>query len=106
MSTGLECSLIEVEPGKWWYLLEQGSAPKNAWDWREFADAYGPFSTEDAAWKHLRDNHANPGGASIGAYEPGYQPDETMKKLMAEADARGNFGMGRPTYSYARRFRW
>jgi hypothetical protein len=88
MSTGLECSFVEVKPGEWWYLLESGFAPKNAWDWREFADAYGPFKTEDEASEHLRKNHANPGGSSLCPYEDGYQPDDVMKKLMEEARDR------------------
>jgi hypothetical protein len=37
-------------------------APKNSWDWREHARAYGPFPSQDAAVKHLQSNHANPGG--------------------------------------------
>ena len=44
MSTGLECDLIEVEPQQWYYVLDQGS-PRDAWDWREYANAYGPFPT-------------------------------------------------------------
>lgn len=85
MSTGLECRFIEVEPGKWYYLLEQGSAPKCSWDWREFADAYGPFDTQEEAHEHLRENHANPGGHSIEPHTEGYEPDEMMKRLIAEA---------------------
>jgi hypothetical protein len=86
MSTNSECALVEVAPGAWWYLLEDYNAPKNAWDWREHAQCFGPFKTEDLALQHLRDNHANPGGYSMQPYKPGYTPDETMKNLMALAN--------------------
>jgi hypothetical protein len=88
MSTGLECDFIEVEPAKWYYVLEDGFAPKNAWDWREFARAYGPFPTEDTALEHLRKNHANPGGYNTAPYVEGFKPDETLAKLIAEAESR------------------
>lgn len=93
MSTNSECLFIEVEPGKWFYVLEDRDAPKNAWDWREYATAYGPFSSEEAADKHLGDNHANPGGSDSQPYEEGYEPDEVMRRLIEDARkvrARGN----------------
>lgn len=86
MSTGQECLYVEVKPGEWYYVLEGYGAPKQAWDWREFADATGPFPTQEALRKHLHDNHANPGGASVRAYKEGYEPDEVMRKLIAEAN--------------------
>jgi hypothetical protein len=88
MSTGCNCELLEVKKGEWWYVLEDYSAPKNSWDWREYASAYGPFGTKEIALKHLRDNHANPGGYSSMEYTPDYRPDEVMLKLMAEAAER------------------
>lgn len=86
MSTGLSCDFIEVEPNKWYYLLEHGDAPKNAWDWREYATAYGPFSSQEAADKHLSDNHANPGGYTSIPYQEGFKPDEVLAKLIAKAE--------------------
>ena len=68
MSTGLECTFIEVKPGRWYYLLEDWDTPKCAFDWRESATAYGPFDSEDEAVDHLDDNHANPGGWSSVRY--------------------------------------
>ncbi len=65
MSTNLECHIIEPEPSKWYYVLEDGNAPKNAWDWREYATATGPFSTEQEAQDHLAKHESNPGGLSI-----------------------------------------
>lgn len=89
MSTGLNCNFVEVTGGphtEWFYLLEQGSAPKNAWDWREYADAYGPFEGEEAARKHLRDNHANPGGSNtVRITKAELAKDEVLAQALAEA---------------------
>jgi len=63
MSTNSECDFFQWNEGEWYYLLEDYNAPKNAWDWREHASCYGPFKSEEAAEKHLSDNHANPGGS-------------------------------------------
>lgn len=85
MSTGCNCEFVEVEPGKWYYILEDTRAPKNAWDWREYAFAYGPFSTEDEANKHLVYNHANPGGSYSIPYVDGFKPDSILEQLIKEA---------------------
>lgn len=85
MSTGNECIVLEARPGQWYYILEDHGAPKNAWDWREFATCYGPFPTMDAALKHLGDNHANPGGYSVQPYDPTHSPDEVERKLIESA---------------------
>jgi hypothetical protein len=85
VSTGCECEHIEVEPGVWYYILEDYMAPKNAWDWREFATAWGPFSSEEAAGEHRRANHANPGGYSTAPYVEGFVPDAVLAGLIAEA---------------------
>lgn len=88
MSTNSECVFIEVAPGQWWYVLEDFNAPKNAWDWREHAQAFGPFATEDTARDDLFSNHANPGGWSTYAFREGYKPDPVMARLMTEAKER------------------
>jgi hypothetical protein len=85
MSTGLSCQVVEWKPGKWYYVLEQGSAPKEAWDWREYADAYGPYSNEGEALRELRANHANPGGHWTLAYDPKREKDEVLAGLVARA---------------------
>jgi hypothetical protein len=85
MSTGLECEFIEVKPGSWYYLLEGWDAPKMADDWREYANAYGPFQNVEEAQEHLRRNHANPGGYSTSSYEPGFEPGPVLAGLLAEA---------------------
>jgi hypothetical protein len=88
MSTGCECQYIEVKPGEWFYILEDYHAPRNAWDWREYADAYGPFPTREKASEHLHANFGNPGGAWIRKYEEGYQPDEVEAALFDAARKR------------------
>lgn len=90
MSTGCNCLFVQVEAEKWYYVLEHGSAPKNAWDWREYSTAYGPFSTEEVAHQHLHDNHANPGGAEIcplpdGVVKLDIEKDSTLKELIENA---------------------
>ncbi len=87
MSTGLECTFIEVKPGRWYYLLEDWDVPKGAFDWREYATAYGPFGTENEAVGRLDDNHANPGGWSSTPYREGFEPDEVLVRLIDEADS-------------------
>ena len=60
-SSGLECRFYDVKGSGWYYLLQGYNCPAEAWDWREYATAYGPFSSEEAAIQHLDRNHANPG---------------------------------------------
>ena len=62
MSTGLNCEFIEPVENRWYYVLEDWGSPKGAWDWREYATAYGPFGSFEEARSHLDRNHANPGG--------------------------------------------
>ena len=69
MSCQRECHIAEIEPGQWYCILEQTTSPKDAWDWKEHADCFGPFSTADAAIGEL-DRHSNPGGFSRIKYSP------------------------------------
>jgi hypothetical protein len=90
MSTNSECDFIEIKKNVWYYILENYDAPKNAWDWREYATCYGPFSSFDIANKYLSDNHANPGGYSmneLGKNDPdvNLEKDSTLKKLIENA---------------------
>lgn len=91
MSTGLECEFVETQPDTWYYVLQDGDCPVSAWDWREYATAYGPFTTVEAAQEHLRRNHANPGGWSETRFDPDKPEanlDEVMKKLIKTASNR------------------
>lgn len=64
MSTGADCQFYEKKPGEWYYALQR-------WPYGETPDydTFDPFSSEDAADKHLSENHANPGGYSVTRYE-------------------------------------
>jgi len=79
VSTNSECLFFQWAPEQWYYLLEDTHAPQNAWDWREHAQAYGPFESREVADRHLRDNHSNPGGCSIDD-----QPDMEDDMLIAK----------------------
>ena len=86
MSSGLECAFVKLTTtGEWWYMLENWDSPKGASDWREYANAYGPFTSEEEADEHLRANHANPGGSST---DDAYEPDDVMLRLIQEAGER------------------
>lgn len=103
MSTGCECQFLEIERDRWYYLLEDCNAPKNSWDWREHATAYGPFSSQELAEKHLRDNHANPGGSSVTELPPGQDKvdlssDETLRQLIETAQTSRRTSYVRPYF--------
>src|SRR5690554_5376739 len=59
-STGQDCRFIEEQPGEWYYELE---------DWGGEYTQYGPFKSLEEGERHLRDNHANPGGWSVHYYD-------------------------------------
>ena len=82
MSTGLECQIVRLPNGKWYYILEDWDSPKGAWDWWDYASCYGPFTTQDAARTHLRQYHANPGGYGISEYT---EMDERLENMVAKA---------------------
>lgn len=83
MSSGLGCDFIETETGEHFYILQDYSCPAGAWDWHEYATCFGPFTSDNDADQHLRDNHANPGGSSGYTYQTG--SDNTIDNLIAEA---------------------
>jgi hypothetical protein len=84
MSTGMECTFIEPEAGKWFYALQNWSCPAGAWDWRQDASCFGSFASYDDACEHLRDHHANPGGHGI--LEAGdFEMDDIWRGLIASA---------------------
>lgn len=61
------------------------SAPKMAWDWREYATAYGPFESEEEANEHLSTHHANPGGYNIIEVKNPEGMDDILKELIENA---------------------
>ena len=88
MSTGLECVFTEPVQGEWFYIMQNWDCPVGAWDWREYATAYGPFATEDEAIAHLQACHANPGGWWSEPYVEGKAIDDVEQKLFAAARER------------------
>jgi hypothetical protein len=85
MSTGLNCVILEEKPGRWHYILEDYNAPKNSWDWMEYAKAYGPFQTHDKAYDHLSDHHANPGSHFIIPHEE-FRLTPVLEGLLKESE--------------------
>lgn len=82
MSRQRGCEFIEPEPGKWYMLLDDSDIA-NAWDWRENADCYGPFSSLDTAFEELY-KHSNPGGYSTTCYID-FHMDEVYQAVIAKA---------------------
>lgn len=85
MSSGLECHFVTLETNEVFYVLQDYSCPVGAWDWREYAKAFGPFASEEAAEAHLYVNHANPGGGSSYDHKSGSDP--VLDRLIASARA-------------------
>jgi len=85
MSSGLNCEYIEISPKTWYYILEDSDAPKNSWNWFEYASACGPFVSFDKAQDHLHENHSNPGGYNKYSYEKDFVPNESIRKLLDDA---------------------
>ena len=81
MSTGLECFFIEVEKDEWYYILEDYDSPKNAWNWLDYATAYGSFTSFDKAHNHLSDSHPNPGGYSKMEFNHFNKLSESQKEM-------------------------
>lgn len=111
MSTNSNCDFIEVKKGEWFYVLEHRNAPKNAWDWHEHATAYGPFSTESEAERHLAENHPNPGGSCSSSLPEGQNEarlSQTLARLIEEARAaaKTNSSSMRPSMFMPVRRRW
>jgi hypothetical protein len=93
MSVLRECVFLESTPGEWFYILERTSAPKDAYDWRDYADAYGPFRTKTAARHHLHSHHSNPGGATNVPYTAGgrFHNDPVVLELLKRATLSKRF---------------
>ncbi|MGP3777011.1 hypothetical protein ACTWJ8_39880 (plasmid) [Streptomyces sp. SDT5-1] len=87
MSSGSACEVVEVAPGRWYYLIEDGDAPRNAFDWREHATACGPFGSWEAADDHVTACHGNPGGMEVTRFEGSFEPDAVLARLIEEAHA-------------------
>lgn len=92
MSTGLECAFVEVEPGRWYYALENGFGDQHSDSWLDRADAYGPFATFEEAHSHLGDNHSNPGGYWIGGHDTFTMSPRWQRLIDAAPEAMSALG--------------
>lgn len=70
MSTGLECVLFEDADGRWFYVLQRGDCPVDAYDWFDYADVHGSFPSQEQAKRHLQRQYANPGGYDVARHNP------------------------------------
>lgn len=85
MSSGLNCEFIEFTPGNWYYVLEKWDAPREAFDWHEYASACGPFVSYEAATDYFCEHERNPGGWNPRKYDPAFQKNEILKELVNDA---------------------
>jgi hypothetical protein len=60
-----ELQFIELASGDWFYIIEDRDAPRDAWDWHEYATAHGPFPTLEAAQDHEYNSDSDTSGAEI-----------------------------------------
>lgn len=85
MGQSRELHYIEPEPKRWFYVLEDADAPKDAWDWHDHAKCYGPFETDHEAHDHLfRESGVRTTGATITGHED-YRPSLSLERLIARA---------------------
>jgi hypothetical protein len=63
MSTGFECQLVKTPDG-WYCVLQDYSCPVGAFDWTDYAVAYGPCADAEEAYMEMSEHNANPGGYS------------------------------------------
>lgn len=81
------CLHIETEDSTWFYLVENEDAPENAWDWREYSTAHGPFDTLEEAMDHRADNSPGVSGSEIRHHSPSNPHPEIVHAKIAEAAA-------------------
>ena len=103
MSTGYECEFVRTKDDEWFYAIEDGWGPKNAYDWRDFAVSAGPFKSEDEAIDHMQAHNANPGSWYSFDNAEDKELDATWDKLIAQA--RANAEAEKRNLAFSRR-RW
>lgn len=62
---GQELHFVERANGKWFYLLERRDAPKDAWDWLDYAEVFGPFASYEEAAEHEYRSDSDTSGATV-----------------------------------------
>lgn len=84
------CLHIETEDSTWFYLIESDDSPEDAWDWREYSTAHGPFDALNEAMDHRADNSPGVCGSEIMHYNPSDPLAEVVQAKIAEAIAAAN----------------
>ena len=79
MSRQRECLFIEPEPNRWYMVIDDSNIA-HQWDWRDTADCYGPFPSEQSALHELN-FHTNPGGFSVLNHGT-FKMDEVYNRLI------------------------
>lgn len=89
MSLQRETEFIEIEGAGWFWVVEDGHAPKDAWDWREYASCRGPFATQAETDADCMRRNGNTGGYSTGRLTAGQVlADPVLKGLVEKALGR------------------
>ncbi len=81
------CIYIENEDSTWFYLAENEDSPEDAWDWREYATAFGPFDSLEEAADHRVDNRPDVSGCEIRRHNPSAPLPEIVREKIDEAMA-------------------
>jgi hypothetical protein len=81
------CLYIENEDTTWHYLVEDEDSPEDAWDWREYSTASGPFDTLEEAMEHRAGTRSDVSGSEIRKYTPNTPLPEVVRTKIEEATA-------------------
>lgn len=82
MSVRRECSLVEIEPAKWYLVIamrEYGTISEGP------AQAFGPFPSQEETIRYLDGEFSNPGGYSVYAWQPGITFNPELLRLISKA---------------------
>ena len=85
-----ELHFYETASGDWFYILERQHAPKDMWDWMEFADAFGPFPTYEAAARHEYESPSDTSGSTVVEYVPNKSIPKNALDLITERRVANN----------------
>jgi len=82
-------NLLFIEPkvGEWYYLQEDPGSPSDAWEWTEYAQAYGPFPTYEAACDDQYENRPRTSGSEVLCHDnPAmqYRLTDVVKEKISE----------------------
>ena len=76
---------VEAADGQWFYILENEGAPKDAWDWIEFSQCFGPFPTlEDAQDDEYRSDSDTSGAEVLHFKARGKKSFDAVDRMIAD----------------------